>query len=184
MVKDLFAPNTSGTTKELSAEDEGVLLACGVAREVVKRIRAAATPERMTSERQALEQAIANTEREAALKSYYLEKVKADVKKFLPDVSIIPGPLALEGDLTRGAAAVSPRMNFANFEAGTGHDGTQFVVLNGGTPEAQSSIAQWLERQVGFLGKVYFVDADASRASLDKHGGMGCRGKGYGQVVG
>ncbi|HEY9623841.1 MAG TPA: hypothetical protein V6C78_26010 [Crinalium sp.] len=129
-----------------------------------------------------LKRAIAQTLSEAALKSYYMGKIAAQLNDFIPDIKVVRGPLALEGDLTQGTAKILPRMNFANFEAGTGKDGTQFLILNGGTKEVENSTRNWLIHDVGFKGDIIFVDAIASEASLKTHGGMGCRAKACGNV--
>jgi cell division septum initiation protein DivIVA len=126
-----------------------------------------------------LRAAIAQTRREEALKSYHIDKIASYLADHIPGVAVVRGPLAFDGDLTEGTARILPRMNFANFEAGTGTSG-QFLILNGGTKEIEERTRAWFETKVGFKGDIRFVDQSASEASLGNSGGMGCRAKGFG----
>lgn len=77
-----------------------------------------------------------------------------------------------------------PGMNFLNGEGGVGAGDQPFFVTNGGDPRAEQYVAQQYLLALGTgLKRVYFIDPEASRKSIEEtSGGLGCRTKGEGSV--
>lgn len=77
-----------------------------------------------------------------------------------------------------------PGMNFLNGEGGIGAGDQPFFVTNGGDPRAEQYVARQYLLALGTgLRRLYFIDPEASRQSIEQtSGGLGCRAKGEGTV--
>jgi hypothetical protein len=75
-------------------------------------------------------------------------------------------------------------MNFLNGEAGTNAQGRTYFVTQGGDPRAERYIAEQLLTGNTGLDRLYLAPRLVSRETLWERGGMGCRVKAEGEVVG
>jgi hypothetical protein len=75
-------------------------------------------------------------------------------------------------------------MNFLNGEAGTSAEGRAYFITQGGDPRAERAVAERLLAPGTGLDRLYLAPPLASRETLWEKGGIGCRLKAEGDVVG
>jgi hypothetical protein len=123
-----------------------------------------------TQDAQALEQA---AERLAQHEARTLQDLEASGLNVVRMAGVFP------------AQGRTPQMNFLNAEQGTGPDGSRYYIALGGSPQAQAYVEQMLTEVLpAGIARVHFLDPSLTAPSLALRGGISCRVKADGTLVG
>ncbi|MHB2020448.1 MAG: hypothetical protein ACYCW6_26230 [Candidatus Xenobia bacterium] len=114
----------------------------------------------------------------AERKAQWEDRAVADLQKAGLQVFRIPGVYPDPADPSKDVA------NFMNIRQGTNPRGERFVIALGGPPRAEALVADRLLEQIpAGLSRVWFLDRDATPATLELSGGIKCRTKGSGTIA-